>query len=554
MADIASVIDMQRAKAAQAQSGERSDSWSNLITGLGVMGRDKRTGAIHQAFAISPTDCEEFYRGDDFAARIVEIPAREMTRKGFDVQIQDDDADWSKEAQEAVAQEMTRLEMPEQSREGLKWAGVFGGAALLVGAADGATDALLPLDMDKIQSVEWLTLLDARECIAVNWYGDVAAAKYGKPQVYRIQPLTLDLGAASTLAAESLSRLELNGMFNEAKAIGKGLVRYVHESRIIRFEGVRITRRQMRRQRGWGDSVYVRSAEEIRDLQTIYDNIAQLMQDVAQAVYKVKGLAEIISSAQGSQQFMARMAALDAARSTIRAMVLDADSEDFERKGTPLGGIAEIIEKFMLRVAAAAEIPVSLLMGQAPAGLNATGDSDIRYFYDRMSSMQERELTPPLQRLCEILFAAKKGPTQGRLPKKWQIVHRPLWQMDDLQQSQVHLAQAQADAIYIDRQVAPPEVIAKSRFGGAKYSLETQIDTGALATMKAMRAASDPSVKPPSGGPNDKLQNPPRPTSKPPDPAESTLAYPKNSDPSEPAPSEGQSRKTAAGSVPKSKR
>ena len=46
MADIASVIDLQRAKAAQAQSGERSDSWSNLITGLGVMGRDKRTGAI----------------------------------------------------------------------------------------------------------------------------------------------------------------------------------------------------------------------------------------------------------------------------------------------------------------------------------------------------------------------------------------------------------------------------------------------------------------------------------------------------------------------------
>jgi len=554
MADIASVISMRRALDAKANGRDdssRGDSWNNIITGLNILGRDKRTGANYQAFAISPTDCEELYRGDDVAARVVEIPAREMTRKWCDVLIQDDDTNWSKEIQEAVAEEFKRLNVQEQYREGLKWAGVFGGAALLVGAADGAGDALEPLEMTKIQSVDWLTMLDAREAIAVNWYGDVAAPKYGDPQVYRIQPLTLDLGAASTLASESLSRLELKGQFNEAKAIGKGLVRYVHETRIIRFEGVRVTRRQMRRQRGWGDSAYVRIAEEIRDFQALYDNIAQMMQDVSQAVYKVKGLAEILASAVGAQQLLTRLASLDAARSTIRAMVIDTDGEEFERKGTPLAGIAEIIDKFMLRLAAAAELPVSLLMGQAPAGLNATGDSDIRWFYDRMSSMQERELTPALRRLCDILFAAKKGPTKGAIPKKWQIVHRPLWQLDEKQQSEVHLNQAQADAVYIDRQVVTPAQIGKSRFGGAKYSLETQIDAADLATMAAMKSAG---AKVPPSGPNDKLPNPPRPTSKPPDPAESVWGYPKNADPGEPAPADGQNRKTAAPPLSRGKR
>jgi phage-related protein (TIGR01555 family) len=533
MADLAHIIALQRARA-DAAGNARDDGWNNLITGLNISGRDKRTGANFQAFAISPTDCEEFYRGDDLAARCVEIPAREMTRKWLDVLVQDDDAGFSKDAQEGIAEEFKRLDVQEQSRESLKWASVFGGTALLVGAADGAEDALEPLDMNKIQSVEWLTLLDARECIAVNWYGDVAAPKYGQPQVYRIQPLTLDLGASSMLASESLSRLELKGLFSDSKRIGKGLVRYVHESRIIRFEGVRLTRRQMRRQRGWGDSVYVRLAEEIRDFQSSFDNIAQLLTDVSQAVYKIKGLAEIIGSAQGSQMFMARLQALDAARSTIRALVMD-EGEEFERKGTPLTGIADILDKFMLRLAAAAELPVSLLMGQAPAGLNATGDSDIRFFYDRMSSMQERELTPPLTRLSNILFAAKEGPTRGRLPKKWQIVHRPLWQLDDQQQADVHQKQANADALYIDRQVVTPEEIAKSRFGGAKYSTSTQIDMDSrnlMASSPAGEKIKGPAGKVPAGGPNDKLK-PSRPSAKAPDPGESTEA----------APAEGQQRK-----------
>jgi len=536
MSDLARVVDIQRELAARADSA-RDDGWNNLITGLNVAGRDKRTGANFQTFAISPTDCEEFYRGDDLAARIVEIPAREMTRKWLDVLVQDDDADFSKAAQEAMLEHFKRLNVQEQFREGLKWAGVFGGAALLVGAADGAADAILPLDMTKIRSVDWLTMLDARECIAVNWYGDVAAPKYGEPMVYRIQPLTLDLGANMTLQSEAIAKLELNGLFNVAKERSNGLVRYVHESRIIRFEGVRLTRRQMRRQRGWGDSAYVRVAEEIRDFQGLFDNVAQLMTDVSQAVYKVKGLAEILASAQGSQQFMARLQMLDAARSSIRALVLDTEGEEFERKGTPLGGIADIIDKFMLRLAAASELPVALLMGQSPAGLNATGDSDIRWFYDRMASLQERELTPPLRRLCELLFAATQGPTNGRIPTKWAIVHRPLWQQDEKQQADTHLSQAQADALYIDRQVVTPEEIAKSRFGGAKYSMETVVDMAARASMSASPAAAgkpsvNPSLKPnpgriPPGGPNDKV---PRPSDTPPDPAES-------------APPEGQQRK-----------
>ena len=54
-------------------------------------------------------------------------------------------------------------------------------------------------------------------------------------------------------------------------------------------------------------------------------------------------------------------------------------------------------------------------MGQAPAGLNATGDSEIRWFYDRVAARQRRELQPALKRLVKLLFLSKRGPTKGKL-------------------------------------------------------------------------------------------------------------------------------------------
>jgi hypothetical protein len=89
------------------------------------------------------------------------------------------------------------------------------------------------------------------------------------------------------------------------------------------------------------------------------------------------------------------MAALHQARSVLGAYLIDADGETFERKATPIEGLSDLLEQFALRLAAAIEVPVSLLMGQAPAGLNATGDTDVRWLYSRVKSRQNTELARP---------------------------------------------------------------------------------------------------------------------------------------------------------------
>src|SRR5580704_6823310 len=46
--------------------------------------------------------------------------------------------------------------------------------------------------------------------------------------------------------------------------------------------------------------------------------------------------------------------------------------------------------------------PVSLLMGQAPAGMNATGESDTRFFYDQVRAEQEA-IKPKIEKLVKIM-------------------------------------------------------------------------------------------------------------------------------------------------------
>src|SRR4029077_19739346 len=78
-----------------------------------------------------------------------------------------------------------------------------------------------------------------------------------------------------------------------------------------------------------------------------------------------------------------------------------------------------------------AEMPVTLLYGRSPAGMNATGESDIRGWYDSVSDAQHDTLKPRLTRLITLLFLAKDGPTQGRVPDRWCLEFNPLWQPTD---------------------------------------------------------------------------------------------------------------------------
>lgn len=337
-------------------------------------------------------------------------------------------------------------------RRALEYRRAYGGGAVLVGVDDGL-DPKLPVDESKIKAVRWLTVLRASECPASRYYADPRKPKYGEPELYRLQPVVMSTG---TEAPASQLPFE------------------VHESRVIPFCGVWVSPNHRQERQGWGDSTFTRVFATLSDFGMSWGSVGLLVQDYSQAIWKVKGLSEIIAS-NSSDKVKKRIEAMDMSRSVARAMIMDADNEEFSRNTSSFTGLPEVMDRFAQRLAAALEMPVDLLMGTAPAGLNNTGNSTMRFWYDTVDA-RRAEARPQYETLIRYLMLAREGDFKGKEPDNWCVQERPLWQPTEDEKVKTRNTQAQSDKIYVDAGVLTPEEVAASRFGGGAYSIETTLD------------------------------------------------------------------------------
>ena len=438
-------------------SVSRADGWENLLTGVGTA-RDKRSSLVPVPAPLSYADALSLYRATDTGARIVDIPAEEMTRVGWDLRIPNDH-----ESAEAIGSKLDDLDAVNKIQDLVKKTRAFGGAIAIVGAQDGSTDFSKPLNEKAIQDVQFLTVFDPSEVSVRDYVGQLGDRDYGNPNSYSIHPKIMSAG------------------------IGANLIN-VHASRVLLFRGPNISRLQMSANNSFGDSIFDLTWKVIADFDSSYSNAGALIQDFAQAVFKIKGLAEAVAGDR-SDLIKKRLEIMDLSRSVLRALALDADGEDFERKSTPISGLAELIDRFAIRLAAATRIPVTVLMGQSPAGLNATGASDIRIFYDFISSQQNSLIRKPLERLIRLIMLSKSGPTKGVEPENWALEFRPLWQPSEQEQATTRQTMANADAIYMTNGVLSADEVRNARFAGDRYSVETAIEADDGADTEADKLA-----------------------------------------------------------------
>jgi len=465
---------------------DKKDGWENVITGLGTA-RDKRNYSqlIRPRNNVSYSQNEDLFFSSDLARTAAELPAQEMVREWISVTANDPkvvDETRLEVDEEATTEEKISLgnrvlnklqELDAQTKifEAITWARVFGGGLVLLGIDDGGgsnPNAMAePLDENGIRSFSFLEIYDRFDMEIDSYYRDPSKPNFGKPEIYRLND------AAGSMAL-------------------------IHESRLIRFDGTLTNRRRMRDNGGWADPVFTRTANLIRDYDTAWGSISHILQDFAQAIFKMKGLKDAILSDK-DDLVLRRMAQIDLCRGTSRAVPLDADGEDFDRKQTPLGGIPEIMDRFAYRMAAAFRAPATLLFGQSPSGMQSTGAADIRFFYDQISAQQESDLRPKLERLIRLIFLDKSGPTKGAEPVEWSFTFNPLYRLTELEQATLRNTQANTDKIYVEAGILSEDEVGYSRFGGDRYSPETVLDLDERNTergLNAMELPPDPIADP----------------------------------------------------------
>jgi phage-related protein (TIGR01555 family) len=434
-------LDLQSPAAAHLDSWDQpGGGWQNPVTGFGTS-RDKTT---YNRFAptalMNVEELSAIYHGEDLAARIIDIVPDEMLREGFSVDVGDP------KLNELVSEKLEALAIDDKLADGIRWGRLFGGGALLLGADD-KRSAATPLAIDRVESLAYLYVFDRRYLMPLTWYRDPGNPKLGQPETYMV------------LSPSSFTDVPMS---------------IVHESRMVLFGGASTGIRERQQNMGWDVSVLQRPAKVLGDFNIGWNAASVLLQDGNQAVFTMSGLAETLA-AGGEAALLKRLKQVDFGRSVINATIVDAGTaadsggdppEKFERQQFPMTGIPDMLEKFMLRLAAAAQIPVTILMGQSPAGMNATGQSDFQWFYDRIRAQQNLKLAPKIRRIVKLLLSTKEF--SGFKPDSIKTKFPPLWTEPPLTRAQTRKTLLEGDAIAVTTigSLTPAEH-ALQRFQGA---------------------------------------------------------------------------------------
>lgn len=367
-----------------------NDKLMSFTANLGT-GRDKAASTF---YAFTPTPRDQLlasYRGSWLPRKIVDIPAKDATRRWRSWQA-------AKDQITRIESEERRLGLQSKVLKAKRQARLLGGAAIYIGTND--RDVGQALDPNRIAQggISYLTVLSKDRCSAGEIENDPIQENYGKPQYYTI-------GQAQTR---------------------------VHPSRLIIFIGADIPDDDLTGvDQGWGDSVLDSILAEIKNTDSTMANIASMVFEANVDVISVPGLMELVGNPKDEERLLQRFRFAATAKGTNGTLILDGGDgsanggEKYDRKANSFGNLPEIADRFLQIVSGAADIPATRLLGQSPAGLNATGDADLRNYYDRIQSEQELELTPAMALFDECLIRSALGSRPPEVFYNW----NPLWQM-----------------------------------------------------------------------------------------------------------------------------
>lgn len=101
--------------------------------------------------------------------------------------------------------------------------------------------------------------------------------------------------------------------------------------------------------------------------------------------------------------FLKRMKLFVQTRDNQGIFALDKESEMLNQLAVPLSGLSELQAQAQEHMAAPTHLPLVVLTGITPAGLNASSDSEIEIFHDWNNSMQETLYTRHLKTVLQLI-------------------------------------------------------------------------------------------------------------------------------------------------------
>ena len=283
----------------------------------------------------------------------------------------------------------------ERVNEGLRWGRLYGGAAglIMIRGQEGMLGQPLELESIYPGTFQGLYILD-------RWQGVVP----GMELVFE--------GGEPVPAYYSITDARGN------------TVAKVHHSRLVRFTGRDLPFLERVAELYWGESEVEALYNDVVKHDNVAANMAALTFRANVDTMEVQNLDQLFSVTSGEQQrrFWNVMQAQSVMKSNY-GMQLVKRGDQIKNTQYTFTGLQEVYDSMCLDLSGASRIPVTKLFGRSPAGMNATGESDLRNYYDYVDTLREAKLRPILEKLLPVLAMS----AWGAVPDGLDITFPPLW-------------------------------------------------------------------------------------------------------------------------------
>lgn len=413
------------------------DGLRSLAAGLGHLSRDKFAAAEYEPQPLTEKDLKDIYDESWLAEKVVEIPPEDMFRKWRDWDAKPDQVERIKETE-------TELLVSLKLQNALSLARLYGGAGVLI--VTQVADLSKPLNIER-EDLQGLTVMNMRELTAKDLEKDPRSDNYAKPKEYQI-------------------------------SIGeKSSGRTIHPSRLVRFVGKPHTDPFLATENmGWGVSVLRSVYDYVKAADATAMNVASLIFEANVDVLKIPRFMSQLADDRYKKLITERIALAMFIKGNNRTLLLDAD-ETYERKQISFAGLPELMERAMINVSSGSKIPVTKFLGISPAGLSATGEHDMKNYYDMIESQQTLRITPACRLLDRMIVKRAINRNDEQIKYTW----APLEQTNEEERGKIGKAIAETiqilrnAGIYMDeelRDIATATFTAADVFQGLAQTIE----------------------------------------------------------------------------------
>lgn len=446
---MAKTIGIARATKAAVKENDREavkklalDSFQNFQAKFGMQTDNMMASGTYgfNPVTINRTLLEWIHRGSWIGGLAVDVVADDMTRAGIEINSTMDPDDV-----EQIQGALNELGVWEALNDNSKWARLYGGS-VAVHLIDGQ-NFMTPLNPDRIGKGMYrgMLVLDRWQLEASTEVVADYGPNMGMPLYYTVS--------------------------NNAPGL-RG--QKIHYSRLIRQDGIRLPYQQRLTLNMWGLSVIERLYDRLIAFDSATFGMAQTVFKSYLRTMSIDGMRDNISTGgtpgqpnsmvDGLVRYMQMVAHFQSLEGIT--LIDAADKLEVSTHGD-FSGLGEAILQLAQQVSGALQIPLVRLLGQSPAGLNSTGESDLRTYYDGINQQQNRYL-----KLGMLTTIRMIGRSIGvSIPSGFNFKFRPLWQLTEKDKADVAkvttdtVSAALADGL-VSQQTAMKELRQSSQITG----------------------------------------------------------------------------------------